>query len=103
MLLHSRVRTYSVRPIGPEKEGVGMDSGYRFGRSWPMNRRSSFLFCILVLGTNHAREHGQPPPVILDMRAENRVVYVADTADVSKLATNAGSTTPISLRTFANF
>jgi hypothetical protein len=68
-----------------------------------MNIQCSFLFCTVVLGANLASGQSQPPSVILDMRAENRVVYVADTADVSKLATNPSSTTPISLRTFANF
>ena len=45
----------------------------------------------------------QPAAVILDMRIENRVVYVADTADVTKYATDSKSTTPTPLRTFANF
>ena len=57
----------------------------------------------LLLTTDLAWSQSQPPSVILDMRIENRVVYVADTADVSKFATDAKSTTPISLRTFANF
>src|SRR5260370_16740839 len=44
-----------------------------------------------------------PPAVILDMRIENRVVYWGDTPDVSKLATNPSSTTPVVARTFATF
>ena len=73
----------------------------RDGRS--MNRQFTILLYALILDASLVRGQTQPPSVILDMRAENRVVYVADTADVSKLASNPGSTTPIPLRTFANF
>jgi len=45
----------------------------------------------------------QAPAAILDMRIENRVVYYADTPDVSKLATNPISTPPVPPRTFATF
>jgi len=57
----------------------------------------------LMLAAGLAWSQSQPPAVILDMRIENRVVYVADTADVTKFATDSKSTTPGALRTFANF
>ena len=63
-------------------------------------KRSLIMF---LLGTGFAWGQSQPASVILDMRIENRVVYVDDTADVSKYASDPNSTTPVPLRTFANF
>jgi hypothetical protein len=41
----------------------------------------------ILLMASLAWSQSQPAAVILDMRIENRVVYVEDTADVTKFAT----------------
>jgi hypothetical protein len=60
-------------------------------------------FTLLALGAGLGWSQSTPPAVIWDMRIENRVVYWADTADVSKLATSPANTPPAPARTFANF
>ena len=66
-----------------------------------MNHR--IMLTGLTLAGGLAWSQNAPPAVILDMRIENRVVYLADTPDVSKLATNPSSTTPLAARTFETF
>ena len=61
------------------------------------------MMTTLALAGGLAWSQNAPPAVILDMRIENRVVYWGDTPDVSKLATNPSSTTPVATRTFATF
>src|SRR5260370_28113205 len=61
------------------------------------------ILTTLALAGGLAWSQNAPPAVILDMRIENRVVYWGDTPDVSKLATNPSSTTPVATRTFATF
>jgi hypothetical protein len=63
----------------------------------------TYLLYAPLLTASLAWSQSQPPAVILDMRIENRVVYVTDTADVTKFATDPKSTAPSPLRTFANF
>jgi hypothetical protein len=58
---------------------------------------------ILLIVAYAAAAAQDGPAVILDMRIENRVVYWADSPDVSKLATNPSGTTPVATRTFATF
>lgn len=58
---------------------------------------------ILLIVAYAAAAAQDGPAVILDMRIENRVVYWADSPDVSKLATNPNGTTPVAPRTFATF
>ena len=58
---------------------------------------------ILLIAAYAAAAAQDGPAVILDMRIENRVVYWADSPDVSKLATNPNGTTPVAPRTFATF
>jgi hypothetical protein len=68
-----------------------------------MHRGRGLFEAALGIATFGCAALGQGPAVILDMRIENRVVYVADTAEVSKFASDPKSTTPVALRTFANF
>jgi len=55
----------------------------------------------LLLSANLAAAEG--PPVILDMRIEDRVVYFFDNADPTKLATQVTKTMPDPARTFSQF
>ena len=61
------------------------------------------LFTAFALTATAGWGQVQRPAAILDMRIENRVVYWADTPDISRLATNPNSTTPPPARTFATF
>ena len=61
------------------------------------------MLTTLALAGGLAWSQNAPPAVILDMRIENRVVYTTDTADVSKLATNPNSTTPVARGSFSTF
>src|SRR5262245_4807393 len=61
----------------------------------------SAILCALELMAGLA--WSQAPAAILDMRIENRVVYWADTPDVSQLARNPNSTAPVPARTFGTF
>src|SRR5260370_34642472 len=66
-----------------------------------MNHR--VMLTALTLASGLTWSQSAPPAVILDMRIENRVVYWADSPDVSKLATNPTSTPPVPARTFGTF
>jgi len=66
-----------------------------------MNRASSVYFACLSVALLPCAGRAQTPPVVVfQIDIENIVSYLEDIPDVSKLATDAGATTPAAGRTF---